>query len=315
MPADGDIRYASEAGSIVTNVALEQIRTEPGDVTGNVARIVDRCAVRLGEGADIVVFPELAVPGYTTDPDLVARVAEPLDGPSVAALCRAVAGHDGLVAAGLCERDGDRIFNTVVVVDRTGVVLHYRKLHPFDDERLVFAPGDRGLPILDTAFGRLGVCVCYDLRFVEVLRLLALREVDIVLAPAAWVGGFDAAVPPTGLSRQAEGVVVQANLDQIAVAAVSQVGPIGPVSTRSAAPWPAKSDAPAPLPAMLGGSLAVDAYGRVIVGPLSRTEEDSAIAVIDVEAGRLARVRGELIQPRAERRLDVYSVGYEGRGW
>jgi predicted amidohydrolase len=282
----------------VTNVALEQIRTEPGDVQRNLARVVDRAVARLGAGADIVVFPELAVSGYTTDPDVVARVAEPVDGPTVAALRQAVDGGDGLVVAGFCERDWDRVFNTVVMVGRSGVVLHYRKLHPFDRERLVFTPGDLGLPVVDTQFGRLGVCVCYDLRFVEVLRLLALRDTDIVLAPAAWVGGFDAAVPRTGLSRQAEGVVAQANLDQVAVVAVSQVGSAGPTA-----------------PSMLGGSLAVDAYGQVVAGPLSRAEEDTATAAIDVEAGRLARVRGELIQPRAERRLDVYSVGYGGRTW
>jgi predicted amidohydrolase len=282
----------------VTNVALEQIRTEPGHVECNVARIVDLATARLATGADIVVFPELAVSGYSTDPDVVAKAAEPVDGQAVAALQQVVEGGDGLVVAGLCERDGDRFFNSVVMVGRSGVVLHYRKLHLFDRERLVFTPGDLGLPVVDTRFGRVGVCVCYDLRFVEVLRLLALRDTDIVLAPAAWVGGFDAVVPATGLPRQAEGVVAQANLDQVAVVAVSQVGRTVPTA-----------------PSMLGGSLAVDAYGQVVAGPLSRAEEDTATAVIDVEAGRLAKVRGELIQPRAERRLDVYSVGYQGQAW
>jgi N-carbamoylputrescine amidase len=172
-------------------------------------------------------------------------------------------------------------------------VLNYRKLHLFDREQEAFTPG-ADLPIVDTEYGVLGICVCYDLRFVEVLRSLSLRGADVVLAPAAWTGGFDSSVPATGMTRQAEAVVVQANLDQVAVVVVSQVGVhlAHRVNT-------------------LGGSLAVDAFGDVVIGPLSRTEADSATVEIDIAKGRQARVRSHRIRPRDDRRTDIYAVSYK----
>jgi predicted amidohydrolase len=274
-------------------LTIEQVAVQVGAVDRNrdlVCGLADRA---LGSGSEVVVFPELAVSGYTTHPALVREVAEPLDGPTVGLLTELTARRGGLVATGLCERDGDVFYNSVVVVGRDGPVLHYRKLHLFDEEKDVYTPGDLGLPVADTEWGRLGVCVCYDLRFVEVLRVLSLRGADVVLAPAAWVGGFDRSVPATGLPRQAQAAVVQANLDQVAVAAVSQ------------APVPGG-------PALLGGSVVADAHGDLLAGPLSRDSADGATVEIDIAAGRAARVRSERIRPREDRRTDVYGLHHEG---
>ena len=271
-------------------ISLEQTDAVPGALEDNTADILARSGRALGAGADIVVFPELANSGYLLDPAMVERSAQPLDGALVGDLTALTAKHGGLVATGFCEREDDRFYNSVVVVGRDGPILHYRKIHLFDREREVFAAGDL-LPVVETEFGVLGVCVCYDLRFVEVLRVLSLRGADIVLAPAAWVGGFDPAVPADGLTKQAEAAVVQANLDQVAVVAVSQVSADARHGVRT-----------------LGGSLAVDAFGNVVCGPLSRSRPESATVTIDIEAGRGARVRGERIRPRTDRRRDVYAL-------
>jgi hypothetical protein len=55
----------------------------------------------------------------------------------------------------------------------------------------VFTPGNLGFPVAETQLGVLGVCVCYDLRFVEVARLLALQGAELICVPAAWTGGYD----------------------------------------------------------------------------------------------------------------------------
>jgi predicted amidohydrolase len=275
-------------------LTVEQVAVQVGAVDDNRGLVRSLADQALTAGSDLVVFPELAVSGYTTDRALVQEVAEPLDGPTVGMLTELTARRGGLVATGLCERDGDVFYNSVVVVGRDGPVLHYRKLHLFDEENDVYAPGDLGLPVADTDWGRLGACVCYDLRFVEVLRVLSLRGADLVVAPAAWVGGFDRSVPATGLPRQAQAAVVQANLDQVAVAAVSQ------------APVPGG-------PALLGGSVVADAHGDLLAGPLSRNSADRATVRIDVAAGRAARVRSERIRPREDRRTDVYALHHDGR--
>lgn len=279
----------------MTTVALEQVDVVAGQPEQNLELARHRAEAAFDDGANLVVLPELVVSGYVIDPVIAAEVAEPLDGRSVATFTELAGAHDGLIAFGFCERSGDALFNTVVVVSGQGPILHYRKLHLFDQEKNAYSPGDLGLPVADTAFGRIGVCICYDLRFVEVMRSMSLRGAEIVIAPAAWVGGFDRTVPTEGATRHVDSVLAQANLDQVAVVAVSQV-----------------AGASHGGPATLGGSIACDAYGEILVGPLSRTRSDSALATIDLDAVRAARVRSETIRPREDRRTDVYGLHYGG---
>lgn len=281
----------------MTLVSLEQIEAPPGDLAGNTAQILRRAKAALSDGVDIAVFPELANSGYTTDPELVAKASQPLDGPFISELTALASRFGGLVATGYCEMDGGAFYNSVALVGAEGPILNYRKIHLFDAEHDMFSAGD-SLPVVETEFGILGVCVCYDLRFVEVLRILSLKGADIVLAPAAWVGGFDRHVPSRGLIPQAEAAIVQANLDQVAVVAVSQVSAVKRNGLRT-----------------LGGSVAVDAFGKIVAGPLSRRHPDVARATIDIDAGRAARERSLRIRPRADRRLDVYGLRYGKEIW
>ncbi|MBM9463696.1 hypothetical protein JL108_09565 [Aeromicrobium sp. YIM 150415] len=276
----------------MTVVALEQTAPVPGRCDDNIADLMGRASTALREGADIVVFPELASSGYVVDRASVEAGAQALDGPLVNDLMTVSSAHGGLVAVGYCEKDGGEYFNSVVLVGPDGPLLNYRKLHLFDAEKEAFTAGEE-LEVVATPHGVLGICVCYDLRFVETLRLLSLKGADIVLAPAAWVGGFDADVPAEGLVQQAEAVLVQANLDQVAVVAVSQAGEHPGLRT-------------------LGGSVAVDARGRLLAGPLSRREADRGRAVIDLAEVRAAHERSARIRPRADRRTDVYGV-YDGK--
>lgn len=271
-------------------LSVEQTAPLVGDSAGNEGEILKRADRALVSGADVVVFPELAHSGYITDGELVARAAQSADGPFVSSLAKLAARRGGLIAAGFCERDGSDYFNSIALVGQDGPLHVYRKLHLFDAEFDAFTAG-QALDTVTVDGVSFGICVCYDLRFVEVLRGLSLKGADIVLAPAAWVGGFDQHVPSTGLVAQAEGVIVQANLDQVAVVAVSQ-GPTGVLGQ----------------PPTLGGSVVVDARGRVVLGPLSRTGPDRATVSLDVDDIRAAQVRSERIRPRIDRRTDVYGL-------
>ena len=277
----------------MTAVGLAQIGSRPGETEANRDRSLDAARWLFEQGADIVVLPELAVPWYGTDPARIAPLAEPLDGPTVTAWQSAAAAGGGMVVGGFCERDGDRIYNSAAAVDGSGVVGHYRKLHLFAEEKHCFEPGDLGLPVFETRWGTLGICVCYDLRFVEVVRILALRGADLVCVPTAWVTGFDRKPPnPDGLCPQAEGAVLQANLSQVFIACASQVGTFGDLL-------------------MLGSSVLVDPYGSLTAGPLPGTEERLTTADIDLAEAARAQARSPLIQPRADRRTDVYHLTYD----
>ena len=278
----------------MTRIGLAQMLSRPGAAEANRKASVDAAASLFEQGADIVVVPEMAVPWYTTDREALEPLAETLDGPTVVAWQEQAARHGGLVVGGLCERSGDSVYNSAVAVDASGVIAHYRKLHLFDVEKHCFTPGDAGLTVTETSYGTIGLCICYDLRFVEVVRVLALRGAEVICVPTAWVRGFDRRQYREGeLIAHAEGALVQANLSQVFIACTSQVGDGDGVE-------------------LLGSSVVADPYGRIAGGPLSTVREQLEVVDVDLSEARRAQVRSELIQPRADRRTDVYGVLHEG---
>jgi N-carbamoylputrescine amidase len=275
-------------------LAIAQLSGPPEEAERNRTRSLEALRDAFERGADLVVLPELTVPGYGWDADLVAAAAEPLGGETISAWTDAARDAGAYVAGGFAERDGSRIYNSAVLVGPEGLVLHYRKLHLFAGEKGVFAPGDRGLPIASTPLGILGLCVCYDLRFVETLRVLALRGAELVCVPTAWVPGFDAERwDAEGFCPQARSVLVQANLDQVFVACASQAGRIGRFE-------------------FLGSSLVADARGRCVAGPLPGDRDVTAIADIDLADAHAAHDRGGDVRPLSDRRTDVYSLSVGG---
>ena len=278
----------------MTRIGTAQILSRPGAAEANRKAGVDAAASLFEQGADIVLLPEMAVPWYTTDRQALEPLAESLDGPTVSAWRQQAARRGGLVVGGLCERSGDTIYNSAVAVSADGVIAHYRKLHLFDVEKHCFAPGDVGLSVTETAWGTIGLCICYDLRFVEVVRVLALRGADLICVPTAWVRGFDRRQYAEGeLIPHAEGALVQANLSQVFIACASQVGAGDGVEC-------------------LGSSVLADPYGRVAGGPLSTVREQLEVFDVDLSEAKRAQARSPLIQPRTDRRTDVYGILHEG---
>ncbi len=282
-------------------IGLAQLISPPGDVSGNRRRSTV-AAIELFElGADVVVLPEMCVPWYSDDPETLAELAEPIDGETVTAWQEAARSYGGIVVGGFCERgargdsSGVSLYNSAVAVGADGVLGHYRKLHLFATEKHCFQPGDLGLPTFDTPLGRMGMCVCYDLRFVEVVRVLALCGADLICVPTAWVRGFDHSdAVADALIPQAQGALLQANLNQVFMACASQVGVHGKLG-------------------FLGSSILSNAYGRVLAGPASTQEPELLTAEVDLADARTAQARSPLIQPRRDRRTDVYGVSLDGR--
>jgi N-carbamoylputrescine amidase len=276
------------------SVALAQLCWSP-DPERNLNRSVALAEQGLASGADVVILPELANPGYTTERAALARSAEALGGPAVRAWQQVAAVHGGYIAAGFCEQAGDRLFNSAVIISGEGVLAHYRKTHLFSGEKTVFTPGGLGIPVVSTPLASFGLCICYDLRFVEVMRILALRGAEVVLVPSAWVGGFDrGAFANSNLPGQVAGVLVQANLNQVFVAAASFAG-AGPEIE------------------FLGRSVLAGPFGESLAGPAPPDQECVHFAKVDLDQVAEARRRTSLITPAQDRRRDLYSVTYLGR--
>lgn len=155
-------------------------------------RMIDE-SVALHGPLDLMVLPEYCCGEPTSEN--VAQIAEPIPGPFSDAMREKARAHRvNLVAGSIVEADPDgRTFNTTLVYDRAGEQLgRYRKTHLMDalafQESSIVAPGD-SLCVCESDIGCLGVMVCYDLRFPEVARTLALRGAEILIVPAAFPSG------------------------------------------------------------------------------------------------------------------------------
>lgn len=280
--------------SRVLRIGLAQITGRSYQPDTNRKLSLDAAKELFERGANVIVLPELIVSGYGTDRDRMLAVAEPLDGPTIEAWAVLASSAHGVIIGGLCERVGDTLFNSAVAVGANGVLLHYRKLHLFASEKYCFAPGDLGLPIAETPFGTLGVCVCYDLRFVETARALSLKGAEVICVPTAWLPGFDRERwDEQGFCPQARAALAQSNLDQVYIACASQAGPGGDYD-------------------FLGSSVLCDPYGETVVGPLPRSLAELAVAQVDLDAVGRAHDRDLLINPRSDRRTDVYGLFVDG---
>lgn len=134
------------------------------------------------QGARLVVFPECAVNGYRYDSaEAAVADAETVPGPATERLT-ALAGETGCyLAVGIVERDGDQLYNCASLVGPDGVIGKYRKTHlPFQAVDRFVAPGNMPFPVFDTTLGRIGLLICYDMRFPEPARVLALAGVQVI---------------------------------------------------------------------------------------------------------------------------------------
>lgn len=169
-----------------------------------------------GEGASLVVFPELFLTNYNIGEEL-RTLAEPADGPS-AQRAAVVAKEFGVALCyGFPERasaGGDAVYNSLAVINRQGeLVATHRKSHLYgDDERRYFTPGDE-LTLVSLEGWKLGLAVCYDIEFPEFSRALALAGAEAVVVCTALMEPFgfvaEQLVPARAIENQA--YVIYAN--------------------------------------------------------------------------------------------------------
>ena len=175
-------------------IALAQVEgsTVPAENLASQRNSLQRAAA---EKADLIVFPEMfmALPEQGRSLD---KVAEPLDGPFVNSLAELASKYGLHIVSGFWESEpGDhRVHNSAVILTPEGKILDcYRKVHLFDalsireSDRMI--PGNALPPIFTIKGVRIGVAICYDLRFPELFRNLALRGAQLIVVPSAWYAG------------------------------------------------------------------------------------------------------------------------------
>ncbi|MFD4598602.1 carbon-nitrogen hydrolase family protein [Streptomyces sp. NPDC058464] len=172
--------------------ALLQSSGRPGSTVENL-KVLDETAGRAAAaGAALLVAPEMFLTGYAIGDD-IARLAEPADGDSADAIAELAHRHGLAIAYGYPERDGDTVHNSAQLISADGTRLaNYRKSHLFGGfERDHFTPGDQ--PVVQAELNGLtvGIMICYDVEFPELVRAHALAGTDLLLVPTANMHPFE----------------------------------------------------------------------------------------------------------------------------
>ena len=163
------------------------------DKTANVERGIEAVRAAARQGAQLACFAELAFepfyPQRPATPDVLAR-AEEVPGVTTEKFCRLAAELRVVIILNLFEREGAHTYDCSPVIDADGTLLSkVRMLHitdyPCFHERGYYTPGDMGAPVLKTAVGKVGVVICYDRHYPEVMRVLGLSGAELVVIPQA----------------------------------------------------------------------------------------------------------------------------------
>ncbi|MGH3149729.1 MAG: carbon-nitrogen hydrolase family protein [Streptosporangiaceae bacterium] len=263
-------------------VALCQIPVS-SIVSVNLERVQAALTSAAEQGADLAVFPEATQARFGSD---LRAAAEPLDGPFGSGLAAAAKETGVALVAGVFEPAPDgRVYNTAVAYDGAGeLVTSYRKLHLFDAfghrESDEVAPGST--PVICTLAGvRTGLEICYDVRFGELSRALAVAGASLLVLPAAWAAGLFKEEHWVTLVR------ARAIENTVWVAAVGQVPDPDEPRTRAATG--------------IGRSMLVDPLGvvRLDLGP------SAGVAVGEVDTALVGTVRAA-VPSLDNRREDVF---------
>jgi len=160
----------------------------------NAAICTDLMAQALAGGADLLVLPEGVLARDIADPDLVLKAAQPLDGPFLKEIYAASRGNSltTMMTVHVPTDDG-KALNVLLAIRNGEIIARYDKLHLYDafamqESRNVTA-GNEVPPLVEVAGMKVGLMTCYDVRFPEQARRLALDGAEVLVLPAAWVKG------------------------------------------------------------------------------------------------------------------------------
>jgi (R)-amidase len=159
-------------------VELAQLAGQDNGTDYNLRRALAAIAACASD-TRLIVFPETHLMGFPSA-ETVARIAEPLDGPTVQAVQQAARERNVAVVIGVAENDNGQYFNTTLLITPEGIALRYRKTHLWASDRGVFSPGDR-FATCEWNGIRVGLLICYDIEFPETARALAQLGADLII--------------------------------------------------------------------------------------------------------------------------------------
>jgi predicted amidohydrolase len=248
---------------------MAQMLVRTSAAAENLARAEKAIARAKSLDCDFVVLPECLDLGWTNPAS--RQLATPIPGPFSNRLAQAARQHAIHVVAGLHERDGERLFNTSVLFDDTGRLVHkHHKINELDIAWDLYTRGD-SLALAATRFGKIAVSICADNSpgSVSLGHAAGHLGARMILSPCAWAvpADYDPAKEPYGWNVWDDSYPDIARRHRMPVIGVSNVGPV------EAGPWKGRL--------CIGSSLAVSGHGTVLVrGPYGVDAE--ALLTVDL---------------------------------
>ena len=278
-------------------LGLIQTRCSP-DPAENFARTAAKIAQAARQGARIICTQELFTSEYFCQSENhdYFKLAEPIPGPSTAALQKLARRHRVVIIASLFEKRAAGLYhNTAAIIDADGQLLGiYRKMHipddPFYYEKFYFTPGDLGFRSWSTRRGIIGVCICWDQWFPEAARLTAMQGAEILFYPTA-IGWHPSEKSAYGVNQHAAWETMQrshAVANGCFVAAVNRVGLEKPVGGHGIEFW---------------GQSFVAAPSGQILARASADQEEILLVPVDLSQVEFARSHWPFLR---DRRIDAY---------
>lgn len=172
----------------VTRVACGQFEAHAADKQYNLKLMSLQINKAANNGCNIIVFPELIVSGYLSAKQIPSQ-AEQISGSSVSKIRAYASSVEIAVAFGMVEADHNgNLYDSMIVVNGSGEICNvYRKLHLFGSEKSWAMSGDSLSVFCINGVPTTG-WICFDTRFPELARDVAVRGAEIALVPAAWLG-------------------------------------------------------------------------------------------------------------------------------
>lgn len=171
-------------------IALVQMYSELGEVEKNVAKAEGYIRQAARQGAKLIMLPEMFHSGINFNcmrEDL--EFAEKIDGPTLSRMTSLAKELEVYLLCPIVVLLGENIWeNRAFFIDNQGQILgSYAKTHPVGDERVLLQRGTQ-YPVFDTELGKIGISICYDVCFPEMVRLLGVQGAQVLLVTAGWRG-------------------------------------------------------------------------------------------------------------------------------
>ena len=286
------------------NVTIAAVQMQCSrDVQENISRADALVRKAAEKGANIILLPELFERQYFCQERqyayyAYARSTEEND--AVRHFQKAAAVLHVVIPVSFYEKDGCTLFNSVAVIDADGQILGvYRKTHIPDDhyyqEKFYFTPGNTGFRVWDTAFGRIGVGICWDQWFPETARAMVLHGAELLFYPTAI--GSEPILDVDSMPHWRRTMQGHAAANIVPVIAANRYG------LEEVYPCPENGNQSSGLQ-FYGSSFLTDETGAVLTQ--SERDQDAVLtAVYDLDAIAQARLEWGLFR---DRRPECYTV-------